>query len=185
MSNSGANNFSSATMGVGVKHALEKGLHALFLRICVCVCLFSFYPEGSLEVCLCVFELLGCVFFALFCSTCFWRQLYKESSASSELVTCTFSWCLVCGLISVLMSHIINIVLPFVSVCFPLSVEDDHYWCNLCCGCCRRPHHHSHPDTLAGLLFCCHRQFIHHPLHPILRQLSRLKKKTDNPATWM
>ncbi len=46
MSNSGANNLCCATMGVGMKHALEKGLHALSLRLCVCMCM-----------CVCVFFL--------------------------------------------------------------------------------------------------------------------------------
>ena len=61
MSNSGANNLCVASMGVGTKRALEKGLHALFLRLSVC--LFSFQPEGLLEVCLSVFEFLGVFFF--------------------------------------------------------------------------------------------------------------------------
>lgn len=46
--------------------ALEKGLRALFLRLSVCVCLFSFQPEGLLEVCLSVFEFLGVFFFYFF-----------------------------------------------------------------------------------------------------------------------
>lgn len=91
----------------------EKGLHAVFLGLCAC--LFSFYPEGLLEVCLCVFEVLGCVFSLLFFSARLWLLLNKQSAASSELVAHSFGRCLVCGLVSALMCPVIKNYSPFVS----------------------------------------------------------------------
>lgn len=78
-------------MGVGMKHALEKALHDLFFRlhVCVCACVRVIcLVEGSLEVCLCVLKFLGvCVcLFLLFCSTCLWLQLNKESVGSNKVV---------------------------------------------------------------------------------------------------
>lgn len=110
MSNSGANNLCSATMGAGMKHALEKDLHAFSLRLGVC--LFSFHPGGLLEVCLYVFEVLGCVFFLLFFSPCLWLLLSKQSCAGIELVAHSFSRCLGCGLISMLTLPVIKTILP-------------------------------------------------------------------------
>lgn len=63
MSNSGANNLCSATMGVGMRPALEKGLHALLLRLlCVCVCILCL--QRAYMRCVCVYlKFLGVCFF--------------------------------------------------------------------------------------------------------------------------
>lgn len=45
VSNSGTNSCCNATMGVGTKPALEKGLHTFLLMLCVCACVF-FLPGG-------------------------------------------------------------------------------------------------------------------------------------------
>lgn len=121
MSNSGADDLCCATMGVGMKHALEKGLHALFLWLCVCV--WFLFSQSAYLRCVCVYlKFLGvCVCFLLFCSTCLWLLLSKQSSASGELVAHSFSRCLVCGLTSILMFPVINTILPFsLSVSPPL-----------------------------------------------------------------
>lgn len=179
MSNSGANNPLLCHNGCGYEACFGKGFARSFpLAPFVC----SFYPEGLLEVCLCVFEVLGCVFFLLFCSTCLWLTLSKQSSASGELVALSFSRCLVCGLVSVLMFPVINTIFPFVSLCVSTSAEDDHYCRSLRCGCCHPPHHHPHPDTIARPLSCYH-HFIHHPLHPVLHQLA-CQRKTDH-SIWI
>lgn len=59
MSNFGANNCYRSAVGVGMWHALAKGLYALLV-----MCVFFFYPQGLHEVCFCVFEVLGRVFFS-------------------------------------------------------------------------------------------------------------------------
>lgn len=107
-----------------------------------------------------------CFFFILFCSTRLWLLLSKQSSARGELVAVAVSSrCLVLWASALVCNPFIKTILTFVSLCISLSVEDDHYWCSLCCSCLHPPHRHHHPDSIVGL--------SHRPLHPILHQLAR------------
>lgn len=96
-------------MGVGMRWALEKGLHSVPLRLCVCMCV-CFCMCMWVTVCtnvispscwltwgvLCVLYILGCVFFSVL-GTCFQVLLNKQSSTRSELVSrfgmCLGWWC--------------------------------------------------------------------------------------------
>lgn len=96
--------------------------------------------------CVCVFSKFLGVYLSLFCSTCLWLPLNKQSRARNEF---QLKLVLVGGLLSMLLFPAINISLSFI---VSLSVEDDHNWCCLCCGPCHPPHHHPHTDGVKGLL---------------------------------
>lgn len=113
VSNSGANKLCRATMGVGMKHALEKGLHTLLLCVCVCVFFLSRGLTWGVFVCIwsswvCVFSLILAVLASGDCSA---------NKAVTE-VSYSFSWCLVCGIFSLLMSPAINAIF---SLCVSLQ----------------------------------------------------------------
>ena len=55
-----------------------------------------------------------------------------------------------------------------------LSVEDDGYWCRLCCGCSHPPHRRHH--TKAGPLCCCQSSVHSSSLPPSLHQLTHQRK---------
>lgn len=138
----------------------------------MCVCARAGFLSVQRAYLRCVWvylQFLGvcvCFFFILFCSTRLWLLLSKQSSARGELVAVAVSSrCLVLWASALVCNPFIKTILTFVSLCISLSVEDDHYWCSLCCSCLHPPHRHHHPDSIVGL--------SHRPLHPILHQLAR------------